>query len=98
MLKQDQEIIIELLIQQETFLAELYQVYSEKFPDQTDITMVNAVSYALDMEKSLFEKDIFAQFAPVSEKAKKVLGLLQQKTEAHAERIRIEKDKLLAQK
>lgn len=29
MLKQDQEIIIELLIRQETLLAELYQVYSE---------------------------------------------------------------------
>lgn len=30
MLKQDQEIIIELLIRQETLLAELYQVYSER--------------------------------------------------------------------
>lgn len=153
MLKNDQEIILELLIQQETYLAELYQVYSEKFPEQeafwqslvkeekehanwingllksarkgvvhfdeckikihplntfiggiklsikkardTDVAQVNAISYALDMEKSMFERDIFGQFGAVSKKAKSVLGLLQKKTEEHAEKIRIEKENCL---
>ena len=156
MLNQDQEIILELLIQQEVFLAELYQVYSEKFIDHeafwqslvkeeqehanwikkllttakkgvvhfdegkirihtlntflggikisikkardTNITLVNAISYALDIEKSMFERDIFGQFDAVSEKAQEVLGLLKKKTAQHHEKIRIEKERLLTRK
>lgn len=156
MLKSEQEIILELLVQQETYLAELYQVYAEKFPEyealwlslvkeekthakwikgllksaktgsvhfdegkirihplntfmggikiaikkarDNDISPLQAISYALDIEKSMFEKDVFAQFGAVSKKAKSVLGLLQKKTEAHTESIKIEKEKLMASK
>lgn len=156
MLKSDQEIILELLIQQETYLAELYQVYAEKFPEygafwlslvkeeqthanwikallksaqkggvhfdegkikihplntflggikvsikkarDNDISPVQAISYALDMERSMFEKDVFGQFGAVSKKAKSVLGLLQKKTDEHTERIRLEKERLMASK
>ena len=155
MLNSDQEKLLELMIKQEERLSELYQIYSDKFPErkdfwqelaneeqlhakwitsllssakkgvihfdegkinihtlntfvkgiertidktrETDPSELSAITSALDMESSLFEKNVFGHFEAVSEKAIKILSLLQQKTSQHHEKISAEKNLLLAQ-
>jgi hypothetical protein len=64
---------------------------------EADASELSAITYALDIEKSLFEKNIFGHFKAVSNKAVKILALLQQKTAVHHEKISTEKNLLLAQ-
>ena len=64
---------------------------------KTDPSELSAITYALDVERSLFEKNIFGHFKAVSGKAVKILALLQQKTAQHHEKISAEKNLLLAQ-
>jgi hypothetical protein len=155
MLKPEQERLLELLVEQEERLAELYRIYAAKFPDRqefwtelsgeeqqhaqwitsllnsakkgvlhfdegrinihtlntfvkgiqstihkvrdTETSELSAVTYALDMENSLFEKNVFGHFEAVSDKARKILALLRRKTGQHHEKILAEKNLLLAQ-
>jgi len=76
-----------------TFLGGI-ETLIEKARGGTGMALINAISHALDLEKSLFEKDIFGHFDPGSEKAQKVLTLLRQQTALHLEKIKAERKKL----
>ncbi|MEA3332218.1 MAG: hypothetical protein U9Q58_01295, partial [Pseudomonadota bacterium] len=55
--------------------------------ENQELTMVQAISFTLDFERSLIEKNVFTHFDSTSEKARSVLTRLNRETENHIKRV-----------
>ena len=53
-----------------------------------ELSLANAISHTIDLERSLLEKNTFSHFDSTSEKARSVLKRLTRETENHIERIK----------
>lgn len=73
-----------------TFTMNTYIEHLESIIARTEnqeLTQVQAISFTLDFERSLIEKNVFSHFDSTSEKARSVLKRLITETENHIKKI-----------
>ena len=68
-----------------TYIQHLEQIIARA--EKKELTLTQAVSFAMDFEQSLIEKNVFTHFDSTSEKAKIVLMRLIIETETHIRKI-----------
>ena len=68
-----------------TYIEHLKQIIGRA--ENKELTLVQAVSYTLDFENSLIEKNVFTHFDSTSEKARIILNRLNMETQSHVNRI-----------
>lgn len=67
------------------YIAHLEQIIARA--EKKELTLTSAVSYTVDFERSLIEKNVFTHFDSASEQARSVLNRLKSETEAHIQKI-----------
>ncbi len=67
------------------YMKHLEQVITKV--ENREVTLHQAISYTLDFESSLIEKNVFTRFDSTSEQARSVLKRLTHETESHIKRI-----------
>jgi len=75
-----------------TYTMKAYIEYLEQIivrAENNELTLAQAITYTLDFERSLIEKNIFTHFDSTSEKAKSVLKRLTVDIESHIKRVRL---------
>jgi len=58
----------------------------KKTEDNDNLTVLNALSYTIDLESALLEKNIFAHFIGLTEKMEGILNLLSEDTKNHVKK------------